>query len=166
MTTFRKTALLTLVFILSIHVAKAQTAKEPLNQVELLRQFTGTWKCELGKDTILITTNTLFGPGMISDSEITTNGKILDEVKQLYGYDKKKDIFILAELIKSSPAIEVCTCWFTSKNTGEVIVTNPENAPFRFTFEFKNAHTLVQKAIMNNKVVREITLNRIESNQN
>jgi len=86
-------------------------------------------------------------------------------VKQLYGYDKKIDKFIVAELIKSSPFIEICTSWFTSQNSGELVVTNPENAPFTFKFEFKNPDLIVQTALQDDKLVREITIIRIKDDQ-
>ncbi len=35
----------------------AQQPENKLNQVELMEQFIGSWKCELGKDTILIGDN-------------------------------------------------------------------------------------------------------------
>ena len=58
--------------------------------------------------------------------------------------------------------IEICTSWFTSQNTGELVVTNPDNAPVRFKFEFKNADLIVQTAIQNDKVIKEITITRIK----
>ena len=127
-----------------------------------MKQFLGSWKCELGKDTFLLSKNIPFGTGMISTSQIITNGVPLDSIAQLYGYDKKAGKFILAEQIKSSPTIEICSVWFTSKNTGEIIVTNPENAPFTFKFEFKSPKLLVQKAIQNDKVVKEVIGMRIK----
>jgi hypothetical protein len=38
-----------------------------------------------------------------------------------------------------------------------------DNAPFKFRFEFKNADTIVQTAIQNDKVNKEITLTRIKN---
>ena len=140
----------------------AQKAQPKLNQVELLKQFTGNWKCELGKDTFLISENKPFGNGMISNSRIITKGETLDSIIQLYGYDSKADKFILSEQIKSSPHIEICTMWFTSKNRGEIIVTNPENAPFTFTFAFTTPDTLIQTALQGDKVFREVTGMRIK----
>ncbi len=140
----------------------AQKAQPKLNQVELLKQFTGNWKCELGKDTFLVSENKPFGNGMISNSQIITKGETLDSIIQLYGYDSKTDKFILSEQIKSSPHVEICNMWFTSKNRGEIIVTNPENAPFTFTFEFKTPDTLVQTALQGDKVFREVTGTRIK----
>jgi hypothetical protein len=141
------------------------SAQSKLNQVVLMKKFSGSWKCVLGKDTLLIAENTPFGNGMVSSSQTTVNGKNLDSVKQLYGYDKKSDRFIIAEQIKSSPVIEICNVWFTSETGGEIVITNPENAPLRFTFEFISHDLIVQRAIVNNKVVKEITLIRLNDNE-
>jgi L-ascorbate metabolism protein UlaG (beta-lactamase superfamily) len=145
--------------------ATEQSAHTKLNQVELMKKFTGNWKSELGKDTLLITENTPFGTGMVSSSQTTVNGKILDSVKQLYGYDKKIDRFIIAEQIKSSPVIEICNAWFTSETGGEIIITNPENTPLRFKFEFRTPDLIVQRAILNGRVVKEIALIRLKNNE-
>lgn len=140
----------------------SQTTESKLSQTELLKQFTGNWKCELGKDTFLLSENKPFGNGMISTSRIVTNGTALDSIIQLYGYDPKADKFILSELIKSSPHIEICSMWFTSKNKGKIIVTNLEKAPFNFEFEFKTPDTLVQTALRGDKAFREVTGTRIK----
>lgn len=161
MKTFCKTILIGFALI-STFGLQAQTTDNKLNQVDLMKKFVGRWQCELGKDTIMISDNIAFGTGLICSGQIIANGKILDSVKQLYGYDKKMDKFIVAELIESSPVIEICTSWFTSQDTGELVIINPDNAPFRFKFAFKNADLIVQTAIQNDKVVKEITLTRIK----
>jgi hypothetical protein len=161
METFLKTTLIAIFVSVSISVVNAQPKLDKLDQVELMKQFIGTWKCELGKDTLLISENIPFGSGMLSKSQIVTKNTNLDSIIQLYGYDKKADKFIVAEQIKSSPVIEICTAWFTSKSTGEIIVTNPENSPFKFKFEFKSPDLIVQTAIQDNKVFKEITGTRI-----
>jgi hypothetical protein len=162
MKTFCKTILIAGFVLIGTFELQAQTTDNKLNQVDLMKKFVGRWKCELGKDTVLIGENIAFGNGLVCNTQIIANGKILNTVKQLYGYDKKIDKFIVAELIESSPVIEICTSWFTSQNTGEFVVTNPDNAPFRFRFEFKNANLIVQTAIQNEKVIKEITITRIK----
>jgi len=162
MKTFYKTILIVGFFIIGTFGLNAQSTQNNLNQVDLMKKFIGRWKCDLGKDTVLISDNIAFGTGLICSSQIIANGKVLNSVKQLYGYDRKIDKFIVAELIESSPVIEICNSWFTSQNTGELIITNPENSSLRFKFEFKNADLIVQTAIQNNKVVNEITLIRIK----
>jgi hypothetical protein len=162
MKTFCKTILIVGFVLIGTIELHGQTADNKLNQVDLMKKFIGRWKCELGKDTVIIGDNIAFGTGLVYNSQIIANGKILNSVKQLYGYDKKIDKFIVAELIESSPVIEICTSWFTSQNTGELVVTNPDNAPFRFRFEFKNADLIVQTAIQNDTVIKEITISRIK----
>jgi hypothetical protein len=157
-----KTLLISFCFLMCLTRTQSQTT-QPLNQVELLKQFAGTWKCELGRDTFLISVNTPFGTGMVSTSQIITKGKnILDSIQQLYGYDKKTDRFISAELIKSKPVIEIFTIRFTSEHSGEVVITNPENAPLTFKFEFTAPGILVQTALINGKEVKEITGKRVK----
>ena len=157
-------ALLIALFILvNMKKIQAQTTQTKLDQVELMKQFIGTWKGEFGDNSIFICENKPFANGIISNSQIITNGKIIESVAQLYGYDNKTNKFIIAELKESSPVIEICSTWFTSINTGEIIITNPKDAPFRFKFEFKTPDMIVQTAIQDNKVVNKIVLKRIEN---
>jgi hypothetical protein len=135
---------------------QAQTVQPKLNQVDLMKQFLGTWKCELGRDTFLISDTRLFGTGMISKSRIFTKNTVLDSVIQLYGYDRKADKYIMSELIKSAPSVEICNTWFTSANAGEVLIINPDNAPLRFKFEFSTPDTLIQVALYNDKKVKVV----------
>jgi hypothetical protein len=165
MKTFCKTILITGLILISINGIQAQAIENKLNQVDMMKQFIGIWKCELGKDTIIIGDNVAFGTGLVCNSQIIVKGKIINSVKQLYGYDKKINKFIVAELIESSPVIEICTTWFTSSNTGELVVTNPDNAPFRFKFEFKSPDLIVQTAIQNDKVIKEVILTRIKGDK-
>jgi hypothetical protein len=151
-------SLITLIFLLVLITGiKAQEVQSKLNQIELMKQFIGTWKSELGKDTFLITQTKPFGTGMISKSKMFSKNNVIDSVIQVFGFDKKADKFILAELIKSSQTIEICSTWFTSNKTGEILIINPENAPLKFRFEFKSATYLIQTALYDDKVVKVIT---------
>jgi hypothetical protein len=127
-----------------------------------MKQFIGTWKCELGNDTFLITQTKPFGTGMISKSKMFTKDNVIDSIIQVFGFDKKADKFILAELIKSSQTIEICSTWFSSNKTGEILIINPENAPLKFKFEFKSPTHLIQTALLDGKVVRVITGEKME----
>ncbi len=140
-----------------------KTKQIKLDQVELMKQFIGTWKGEFGEGSIFTAENKPFGNGMVCNSQIVSNGKTMDSISQIFGYDNKIDKFIIAELKESSQVIEICSIWFTSKNTGEIVITNPENAPFKFKFEFKTADIIEQICIKDNKVVSEITLTRMKN---
>ena len=106
MKTFYKTIVIAGFVLIGTFELKAQTTDNKLNQVDLMKKFVGSWKCELGRDTVFIGENIAFGTGLVCSTQIITNGKILNSVKQLYGYDKKIDKFIVAELIESSPVID------------------------------------------------------------
>ena len=136
---------------------QAQDVQSKLNQIELMKQFIGTWKCELGRDTFLITQTKPFGTGMISKSKMFTKDNVLDSIIQVFGFDKKADKFIMAELIKSSQAIEICSTWFTSNKAGEILIINPDKAPLKFKFEFKTPSNLVQTATYGDKIVKVVT---------
>ena len=157
MNTICKYTLIVTFQIFSVVEIFAQTDQIKLNQVELMKQFIGTWKCELGRDTFLISETKPFGTGMISKSRIYTKNNILDSVIQVFGYDKGADKYIMSELIKSSTAIEICSTWFTSTDAGEILIINPVNSPLKFTFEFKTPDNLIQTAKRDNKVVKVVT---------
>lgn len=156
--------LIVLLTFSNINKILAQSQNSKLDQIELIKQFSGTWKGEFGNNTIFICENKQFGNGILSKSEITTDGRIADSVVQVYGYDSKTDKFIIAELKVSSPEIELCSIWFSSENAGQIVITNPENAPLKFEFEFKSPDLIEQIAIQDNKIVNKIVLKRIERN--
>ena len=62
---------------------QAQITDAKLDQMELMKQFSGNWKCEIAKDTI-----------EYADFKYVTKDKIFLEGKQLYGYDRQMDKFI------------------------------------------------------------------------
>ena len=159
------TMLISLFILLNMNKLHAQPSELKLDQIELMKQFLGTWKGELDNNTIFMCENKQFGNGAISNSMITTDGMVVDSVVQIYGYDNKTEKFIIAELKESSPVIELCSIWFTSENTGEIIIINPENTPLRFKFEFMSPNMIEQTAIQDNKVVNKIVLKRVEENK-
>jgi len=158
-----KLLLFSFLILFNMNKIQAQTSATKLDQVELMKKFIGNWKGEFGDSSVFTSENKPFASGMISMSRITKNGDVIESVAQLFGYDNKTDKFIIAELKGSSSVIEICSTWFTSANSGEIIITNPDDAPFRFKFEFKTPDLLEQTAIQDNKVVNKIVLKRIEN---
>ena len=150
--------------LINISELFTQTEGVKLNQVELMKQFIGTWKGEFGEGIQIISKNKEFSNGLICTSDIVKDGKTIESVVQLFGYDEKVDKFIIAELKESKSVIEICSAWFTTPTKGEIIITNPENAPFRFAFEFKTSDTILQHAIQDGKIVNEILLIRENNN--
>lgn len=158
-----KILLIILIIPITMHKTQAQATNTKLDQVELMKQFLGSWKGEFGDNSVFVSENIQFANGIVSNSHITTNGEVVESVAQLYGYDNKTDKFIIAELKKTSSVIEICSTWFTSPTSGEIIITNPDNAPFRFKFEFKTPDMIEQIAIQDDKVVHKIMLHRTEN---
>jgi hypothetical protein len=155
---FNKSIIIVLFILVNIGFIKAQNNK--LDQSKLLQQFIGTWVGEFPDGTKFTCVNEKFSNGVFSKSEIIKENKVLDSIIQIYGYDKKTDKIIIAELKTSTTLIELCSLVFHSENEGEIIITNPDEAPFSFEFSFKNGNELIQKAIQNGKVVNEIILER------
>ncbi len=141
---------------------QAQTSQPGLNQIELFKQFIGTWKCEVQKDTFLLIENTSFGTGMVSKSQVVSKGNTLEEIIQLYGYNAKDDSYQIAELMMSRSDLEIINARFITPVSGEMEVTNTENAKYQWRFEFKNQDTILQQAFYANKVVKEVMLSRVE----
>ena len=164
MRTIRKFIFLAVFSFVSNNLMHAQTTETKLNQIELMKQFVGNWKCDLGTDTTIVGENIAFETGLVCNSRIIVKGKVINTVKQLYGYDKKDDKFIIAELIESSLIIEICQAWFTSETTGELIVVNPDNVTIKYKFEFRTPDLIIQTAMQDNKIVKEIVISHIKEN--
>jgi hypothetical protein len=84
---------LELIFILlCINVIDAQTNQPDLNQMELLKQFTGTWKNESIKDTLFTAEFKPYGNNCLEFRLISvTQGKVWLEISS-YGDMTKKVI--------------------------------------------------------------------------
>jgi hypothetical protein len=140
----------------------SETSKE-LNQVELMKQILGTWKGEIGKDTIYIAEQKLYGTGLLGTIKTVTKGKTIMEGEAIIGYDKKIDKFIETDIIKGSD-IMVYGIWFTSRNTCIEVpyenISNPENAPVKWQYEIKSPDVFVWNFIENNKTTKSLTFNR------
>lgn len=157
---------MTVVFLLCLTIGiQAQTTQTKLDQVELMKQFIGTWKTEMGKDTTIITDITSFGTIIEENYKIAAEDKILDSGKQLWGYDKENDKLITAQVSISSPNIYIMTFWWTSRSTFEGVLfqntSKPENASLRWKIEFKSPDLFVMTTMQNNNVVSAYTSTRM-----
>lgn len=150
-----------LIFCMS--VVQAQTIQTKLNQVELMKQFIGTWKCEVGKDTTYFWEAKSYGTGLECYSRYVTMGRVFKEGKDLYGYDKNIDKFIDAELIKGKD-IEITVTWFTSdKNTEEILYSNINNPALKkMVGEFKSPDIFVETFTVDNKPIKTWTYTRVK----
>ena len=144
---------------------QAQTTQTTLNQVELMKQLLGSWKCEIAKDTTEYSDSKPYGTGMYADFRYVTKDKIILEGKQLYGYDRQMDKFILTILIKGMD-MQLAAMWFTSENICVVYyykdIPNLEKASFKVELEFKSPDIMLFKTIVNNNIIKTDTFTRIK----
>jgi hypothetical protein len=119
----------------------AQTTQSKLDQIELAKQFVGSWTGEIAKDTILNWDIKSIGTGEECDYRYVTKGKAIIEGKQLWGYVKGIDKYIVA-VITEKPDIEIYAFWFTTKNKYIMLrysdVSDPEKADIKYEGEFKS----------------------------
>jgi hypothetical protein len=145
---------------------KAQTTQVKLNQVELIKQYISNWKGEVGKDTTAFWDIKFNGTVLECNFKYLTKDKIVMEGKQLWGYDKKVDKFILSSTTNGMDT-GTSAFWFTSKNKSIIIpfsdISNPEKATFRLEMEFKSPDIFIQKTIVNNNLVKTFTFDRVKN---
>jgi hypothetical protein len=144
---------------------QAQNTPTKLNQVELMKQFVGSWKCEIGKDTTILADQKAYGAGFEDNFKIVTQGKIIEEGKDLYGYDKRTDKFI-DFLVTKGGGIVLYSCWFISKDTCKYIyykeIADPEKAVVKWTEVFKSPDLFIQTRFRNNKTVKIDTWTKVK----
>ncbi len=147
---------------ISIKETSAQTTETKLNQVELMKQFIGTWECELGNRTIYRNKSKAFGNGLVTTIQIFTNQEIVDSVKQLFGYDNKTDKYVVAELTKFTSVIEIGTAWFVTEQTGKIFITDSNGDELKFNFEFITPDLIKETATLENNHVVEMEFKRVK----
>jgi hypothetical protein len=147
---------------------QAQTTQTHLNQIQLMKQFLDTWKCEFGKDTIVISETKAFGNGGLEMyQKWLFKDEIMFEQKFIWGYDKKSDKYICAKVRNDNPEISLILFWFTSSNICERIpyeyISNPEQATSRAIYEFKSTDLMIVTFYNNNKLDRTFTWYKIRN---
>jgi hypothetical protein len=146
-------------------IVKASETPKELNQVELMKQFLGSWKCVIDKDTTAFYEGKSYGTGLDCYFKFITKGKVVMEGRQLRGYDKNIDKFIFSGMIKGTD-IHVIAVWFISKNKYQFIpysdISNPEMASWKIEGEFKSPDTIFETTIVNNKTVKANTWARVK----
>lgn len=162
--------------ILSIPLSNGLYAQIPDNQQELMKQFVGKWRAEIGKDTVLFVDCKPFYSGFEFYLKTETPKKVIDEQKALFGYDKKIDKFIEFNLFSGSPNGSILIAWFTAPNRGEEvlidditqlgsilsvdIITNLNNARVKWIADFKSSTLMVWTQIIDKKERTVITFHK------
>jgi hypothetical protein len=145
------------------NVKNTETSKE-LNQVELMKQFLGTWKCDIAKDTSAFYEGKSYGTGLDCNFKFITKGRIFLEGKQLRGYDKKIDKFIFSGMMKGTD-MNFFAVWFVSKNKFLFVpygdISNPVMASWKVEGEFKSPDMIVENNFANNKIVKTSTWTKV-----
>ncbi len=166
MKTFYLISIVVGVLLLCTGGIQAQTTPTHLNQVELMKQFLDTWKCEFG-DTVVISETKDFGIGGLEMyQKWSSKDKILFEQKMIWGYDKKSDKYICAKIKSDNSEIALIVFWFTSPHTCERIPyeyrSNPERAPSRAIYEFKSQDFMTATFYSKDKPVGTFTWHKIK----
>jgi len=157
--------MIVLFLIFCTSIFQAQIPQNNLNQVELMKQFIGNWRCDIAKDTTRFWDVKSFGTGLECSLKVVTRGEVIMEAKRLWGYDKQIDKYIGIELTKGMD-MKIYAQWFTTKYKGEAIlysdISNPELASFRGEAEFKSPDMNIITTIVNNKTVKTDTYYRVK----
>lgn len=143
-----------------------QTTQAKLNQMELMKQWIGTWKGNIGNDTIFICECKPFNKGFELYLKNEVDGKVVIDWKTLVGYDKKNDKLIEALIFGDNPEISLFSMWFSSTNKCEEISledsASPDKAINKWTFEFKTPDLLIWNELVNNKTIHVYNLHRVK----
>jgi hypothetical protein len=144
---------------------QAQSTETKLNQMELMKQFIGSWRCDNPDGSYMIFENKPFGAAMTGNTKFVSKDTTFDQNKYLWGYDKKNDKIIIAEIFNDTPVMEIDVFWFTSKNIVEGVlqkdISNPGNASTKFKFEFKSQDSFILTVSRDSNIVAELSFNRI-----
>jgi hypothetical protein len=158
-----------LIFILlCMNGIYAQTNQSGPNQMELLKQFTGTWENKTNKDTLYTAEFKRYGnDGLDFTLKSVTQGKLWLEMKQLWGYDKKSDKIIIAGFMKDSPNFMLQAGRFTAMDRFEQVpyefASNPEKAGFIVVFNLKSPDLVTRTEIVNGKSLFTETYSRVKN---
>jgi hypothetical protein len=152
--------------LLCTNVAKAQTTQTKLNQVELMKQFLGNWKCEISQDTLYYWDSKSYGTGIEAVYKYVTKGKVIIEGKEVLGYDKSIDKYVMMEMNSKGEDMHITPIWFTS-NTKFIefpdgYKSNLEKTTHRYEGEFKSHDLCVEIEMVNNIPVKTYKFIRIK----
>jgi hypothetical protein len=140
----------------------AQATQTKLNQVELMKQWIGSWRTE---GTYISSEIHSYGiDGLEGFQRTQFKDSIASEHKFIYGYDKKTDKYISASIGKNNSGVLLMIFWFTSDNNCERIpleyISNPEQATSKAIYEFKSKDLIVATFKEKNKPDRTYTITR------
>lgn len=164
---FHFSAIISLFLMLFSTGILAQNTQTKLNQVELMKQFVGSWKVQESKDTTFFWNAKSYGTGLEGNYKTVNNGKTVSEGKFLQGFDKKTDKSVYTELSSGMDQdVDINATWFISKTKYKYIplkdVSDYEKASYKIEGEFKSPDMFVETTIKNNKTTKIETYTRVK----
>ena len=152
-----------LIALFLVNIATGQFNDAKLNQIELMKQFPGSWKCEVN-DTTIFWESKSYGTGIECNFKYITRGKVVQEGKQLWGYDKTIDKFIAVTLRKGMD-IQIDADWFISQNKLESLyykdIPDSEKASVKWELEFTSPDMFTETCIANGKSIKTVIFTRV-----
>jgi hypothetical protein len=166
MKTFRLTTMIFVFLLFCSSGIQAQTKQAKLNQIELVKQWVGSWTGELAKDTTLNWDIKSCGTGLECHYKYISKEKVVMEGEQLWGYDKNSDKYLVANMVNGID-IGIYACWFISSTKYKFIpyseLFNPDKASInKYNGEFKSPDVYEETYIVNNKPVRTYSFTRVK----
>jgi len=162
---FRLATIIVAFLLLCTNGIQGQTMQTELNQIELMKQFLGTWKCDIAEDTISFWDAKSYGTGLDCNYWFVSKDKVIKEGKQFWGYNRKTDKFIWSLMDKGGD-IEIYAAWLISKTKYIEIpysyISNPEKTSWKCEGEFKTPDMMVETTIVDNKSIRTDTYTRVK----
>ena len=146
---------------------EAQTNQIKLNQVELFKQLTGTWKYTYSADTILFWEVKSFGGGFEGCVRATLkDGTMFYEAPSVCGYDSKNDRLIESQIKSNSSNIFLYSGQFTSANRFiEILredISSTDKSTEKWIFELKSTDLIETTYMKQEKIIAVSIWNRLK----
>jgi hypothetical protein len=154
------------VFLLAnLNVIQAQTTQANLNQIELIKQFLGTWKCDLDKDTIEMWECSPYGDIQSTAVSLTIKGKKTDLYLNNAGFDKRDGHFKGLIVYTNGDYYTWIGMFTTEKKFNVDIVDNlqPEKILAKFEFDLINPTSRIMTRYTTDGIkVKEYKFNKVK----
>ena len=126
--------------VICINGIQAQTTKSTLNQVELMKQFIGTWNGVIGKDTVEVWETKPYGEALIINVSRIIKGTKSDWSMNNIGFDEREGKY-KGYILSINGGYDTWIGWFTADKKFHVDLVDtfdPEKLWFTVEFEFKS----------------------------
>jgi len=144
---FCLTTVIVVFLLFGMNGVQAQTVTTNLDQIKLMEQFIGTWKCKIGENATFIMEAKSFYIGLEFYWKTEDSDKILWEGKSLFGYETITERILDFQIVSNSPDIIIWAGLFTSPNIYEAIllkeISSPEKTTEKWKYEFQSSDLLV-----------------------